>query len=188
MRQAVEDFSALAGASAGAPLRLAMRIGVNTGPVVFGAVGTTAEFTAMGDAVNLAARLEAAAPVGEILISHDIYRHVRGLFDVQPLGPMNVKGKAEPVQTYIIQRAKRPPVPVHRDPKGSGRVRPGSSCDHQEMVGLGRFELPTSLNRAQLEKPYSRATVRYASANVNFADATMPSGAPLKRRWNSLIR
>jgi class 3 adenylate cyclase/tetratricopeptide (TPR) repeat protein len=85
---------------------LAMRIGVNTGPVLIGAVGTTGEFTAMGDAVNLASRLEHAAPVGGVLIAHDTYRHIRGIFDVQPQEPLVVKGKAEPVQTYVVQRAK----------------------------------------------------------------------------------
>ncbi len=85
---------------------LALRIGVNTGPVILGPVGTTGEFTAMGDAVNLASRVEHAAPVGGILISHDTYRHVRGIFDVQPQAPLAVKGKAEPVRTYVVQRAK----------------------------------------------------------------------------------
>jgi class 3 adenylate cyclase/tetratricopeptide (TPR) repeat protein len=94
------------GAHGGAPLQLAMRIGVNTGPVLLGAVGSTGEFTAMGDAVNLASRLEHAAPVGGILISHDTYRHVRGVFDVLAQEPIQVKGKAEPVQTYVVQRAK----------------------------------------------------------------------------------
>jgi len=85
---------------------LQMRIGINTGLALLGAVGTTGEFTAMGDTVNLASRLEHAAPIGGILISHDTYRHVRGLFDVQPLEPMTIKGKAEPVRTYVVQRAK----------------------------------------------------------------------------------
>lgn len=86
--------------------RLQMRIGINTGPVLLGAVGTTGEYTAMGDTVNLASRLEHAAPVGGILISHDTYRHVRGVFDVQPLEPITVKGKAEPVQVYVVRAAK----------------------------------------------------------------------------------
>jgi class 3 adenylate cyclase/tetratricopeptide (TPR) repeat protein len=85
---------------------LAMRIGMNTGPVLLGQVGSTAEFTAMGDAVNLASRLEHAAPVGGVLVSHDTYRHVRGIFDVAVQEPLTVKGKAEPVQTYLVQRAK----------------------------------------------------------------------------------
>ena len=85
---------------------LAMRIGVNTGPVLLGQVGTTAEFTAIGDTVNLASRLEHAAAVGSVLISHDTYRHVRGIFDILPREPLTVKGKAEPVQTYVVLRAR----------------------------------------------------------------------------------
>ncbi len=85
---------------------LSLRIGVNTGPVLFGRVGTTGEFTAMGDAVNLASRLEHAAPAGSVLISHDTYRHVRGIFDVAAQVPIQVKGKAEEVQTYLVLRAK----------------------------------------------------------------------------------
>jgi class 3 adenylate cyclase/tetratricopeptide (TPR) repeat protein len=91
---------------AGDTRRLQMRIGINTGLVLLGEVGTTAEYTAMGDTVNLASRLEHAAPVGGILISHDTYRHVRGVFTVQPLEPIQVKGKAEPIQVYAVQRAK----------------------------------------------------------------------------------
>jgi class 3 adenylate cyclase/tetratricopeptide (TPR) repeat protein len=114
MQTAIEEFCAISlgahgrgeGAHRGAPLQLAMRIGVNTGPVLLGQVGTTGEFTAMGDAVNLASRLEHAAPAGGVLISHDTYRHVRGVFDVAVREPIFVKGKAEPVQTYLVQRAK----------------------------------------------------------------------------------
>ncbi len=85
---------------------LAMRIGINTGPVLLGGVGTTDEYTAMGDAVNLASRLEHAAPVGGVLISHNTYRHVRGLFSVQVQEPLQVKGKVEPIQTYVVQGIK----------------------------------------------------------------------------------
>ncbi len=94
-------------ADAGDAPRFQMRIGINTGLVLLGEVGTTAEYTAMGDAVNLASRLEQAAPVGGILISHDTYRHVRGLFNVVgPLEPLRVKGKVEPIQVYLVRSAK----------------------------------------------------------------------------------
>jgi len=83
-------------------IALKMRIGLNTGSVFLGEVGITAEFTAMGDAVNIASRLERAAPIGGILISHAVYRHVRGLFDVEIQAPFVVKGKAEPLQTYVV--------------------------------------------------------------------------------------
>lgn len=87
-------------------LGLAMRIGVNTGPVLLGTSGTVGEFTAVGDTVNLASRLERAAPEGGVLISHDTYRFVRGVFDVTPQAPFAVKGKHDPMRTYVVQRAK----------------------------------------------------------------------------------
>lgn len=106
VRAALAMQEAVAGFCGTHNVPLAMRIGVNTGPVLLGAVGTTAEFTAIGDTVNLASRLEHAAPVGRVLIAHDTYRHVRGIFDVQPQKPLTVRGKAAPVETYVVLRAK----------------------------------------------------------------------------------
>ncbi len=85
---------------------LAMRVGISTGPAHLGAVGTTAESTVMGDTVNLASRLEQLAPIGGVLISHETYRSVRGVFDVQALGEVEVRGKREPVRLYVVERAK----------------------------------------------------------------------------------
>jgi class 3 adenylate cyclase/tetratricopeptide (TPR) repeat protein len=82
---------------------LRMRIGINTGPVLLGLVGTTTEYTAMGDTVNVASRLEHAAPIGGILISQDTQRHVTGIFDIETLEPITVKGKTEPIQVYVVR-------------------------------------------------------------------------------------
>ncbi|MBP6015114.1 MAG: AAA family ATPase [Candidatus Promineofilum sp.] len=113
---------------------LALRIGVNTGPVVLGGMGTTGELTAMGDAVNLASRLEHAAPVGHVLISHDTYRHVRGIFDVTAREPLIVKGKAGPVQTYVIQRAK--PRAFHLGTRGVEGVETRMIGRDAELLAL----------------------------------------------------
>jgi class 3 adenylate cyclase/tetratricopeptide (TPR) repeat protein len=112
-RQAVRAALAMQAALAefrGGGTVMQMRIGIHTGPVVLGPVATTQEFTATGDTVNLASRLEGHAPVGGILISHDTYRQVYGLFDVRALPPLEVKGKAEPVQVYLVLQAKPRPL------------------------------------------------------------------------------
>jgi serine/threonine protein kinase len=91
-------------ASASAPL---MRAGVSTGRALLGEVGATGELTVTGDAVRLASRLQQAAPPGSILLSHDTYTHVRGVFSVHPPESLEtgVRG-AEPVQFYRVERAK----------------------------------------------------------------------------------
>src|SRR5215203_168299 len=83
-----------------------LRIGINTGPALLGTVGTVGEYTAIGDTVNLAQRLEAAAPKGGTLISYDTHQHVRGIFDVTALTPIMVKGKSEPIQVYTVNGVK----------------------------------------------------------------------------------
>ena len=87
---------------------LDLRIGINTGPVVARYSGKSQEqdFTVVGGTVNLANRLEKTAPVGGILISHDTYRHVRGVFQVMEQAPLKVKGRDRLVQTYLVQRLK----------------------------------------------------------------------------------
>jgi len=84
---------------------LSVRVGVNTGLVAVGGQ-TEAEDTLMGSAVNLASRLQNAAPVGGVLISHETYRHVRGSFDIMESEPVVAKGFAEPVRAYRVLRAK----------------------------------------------------------------------------------
>lgn len=94
---------------------LAIRIGINTGPALLGRVGTMGEYTAMGDTVNVAKRLEQAAPRGGILISHDTYRDTyrdtypaaRGVFAAQAMKPIRVKGKVKPLQTYAVRPGVR---------------------------------------------------------------------------------
>jgi predicted ATPase/class 3 adenylate cyclase len=82
-----------------------VRVGIHTGPVLLGG-GVDAEGSIRGSTVNIAARMEQSAPVGGLRISHDTYRHVRGVFDVAPEPPIAVKGVDEPLATYLVRGVK----------------------------------------------------------------------------------
>ena len=82
-----------------------LRVGINTGPALLGG-GVDAEGSIRGVTVNIAARMEQTAPTGGLRISHDTYRHVRGIFDVVQQEPIKVKGIAGPVRSYLVLKAK----------------------------------------------------------------------------------
>src|SRR5438094_612625 len=88
-------------------VRLALRIGINTGEVVAGLLAGEVQsaYTVVGDTVNLAQRLEAAAPAGEVLIGPVTYRVVKNDFEIETPPPVTVKGKSAPVRVYRIIRA-----------------------------------------------------------------------------------
>ncbi len=79
-------------------------IGINTGDAVIGNIGSKnrLDYTAIGDTVNMAARLESNAKAGQILISQSTYERVHHLFEVLPLGEIKVKGKEKPVSVYRV--------------------------------------------------------------------------------------
>ena len=89
----------------------AMRIGINTGPVVVGEVGSDLayEYTAMGDAINMASRLQSAARPMTILIGENTYRFIAPLCECLDLGKITVKGKQEPLQVYEVKGLKSHP-------------------------------------------------------------------------------
>ncbi len=81
-----------------------MRIGLNTGLVVVGNIGSDLhmEYLAIGDTVNLAARIQSAAEPDTVFITESTRRLVASLFEFEDRGKIVVKGKAEPIQVYRI--------------------------------------------------------------------------------------
>ncbi|HEX8351675.1 MAG TPA: protein kinase, partial [Pyrinomonadaceae bacterium] len=102
----VAGTQAGAGVEAAGPARL-LRVGVSTGLVLLSQAGTTGELSVTGDPVRLASRLQQESPVGGVLISHDTYRHVRGVFDVLRPETLQAGVRAEPQQFYRVLRAKQ---------------------------------------------------------------------------------
>jgi class 3 adenylate cyclase len=109
MVAAIDEFARQLQASHGIDFRI--RAGINTGPVVVGNVGTDLryEYTALGDAMNIAARMQAAADPGSILITASTHRLVADAFATEDIGEIAVKGKSEPVHAYRVLAAKTVP-------------------------------------------------------------------------------
>ena len=88
---------------------LSMRLGLNTGPVVVGRIGDDLrmDYTAQGETVNLAARLQGAAEPDGVLISEAMHALVAGYFVADEVGPLTLKGIATPVKAYAVRSRRR---------------------------------------------------------------------------------
>ena len=129
---------------------LELRIGVNTGEVVTG----TEERLATGDAVNIAARLEQAAQPGEVLLGAETRALVRDAVVAEAVTPLELKGKAEPVDAYrlVSLRAEVSPRPLVGAMVGRGRELARLQAAMAQAVADSSCQLFTVLGAAGVGK------------------------------------
>jgi class 3 adenylate cyclase/tetratricopeptide (TPR) repeat protein len=135
--QAVHDYGQEVKSRLG--IELDVRVGINTGLVVVGAVGSDlrVEYTALGNAINLAAGMEQAAEPGSVLVAEATYKQTVPLFDYEEIQDVPIKGRQEPLTAYR---------PLAR------KAEPGS------LRGLSGLSSPLIGRKGQLEILWSAAT------------------------------
>ncbi|GAB4540345.1 MAG: adenylate/guanylate cyclase domain-containing protein [Haliangiales bacterium] len=106
MRDALAEFNRTREAENQAPIRIG--IGINTGKVITGAIGSTRalQYTAIGDAMNVASRLVGVALPDEIILSEETFRQVQSRVEAEAMPPVKVKGKADEQKIFRFTALK----------------------------------------------------------------------------------
>lgn len=106
VRQVVAEYALEARAAWGVE-NLNVRIGINSGRVATGLVGgVEKQLQALGDAVNVGARLQSLADPGSIVIGPQVARAIAGEFEIRPIGPVAVKGRTKKVEAFVLVSAE----------------------------------------------------------------------------------
>lgn len=107
MHSALRILPVIEEMSQGLQSPLAVRIGIETGEAVVDLGGGSArQGMVFGDVVNTASRLQSVAPTGGILVGERTYRLARSTFEFEPMEPVRVKGKAEPLAVWLLKGAR----------------------------------------------------------------------------------
>ena len=187
MQDAMEEINA--GLPSGAHFEL--RVGVNTGEVLAGAVGET--YTVVGDTVNVASRLQSAARPGSVTVGERTMRATDAAVRYETLEPLTLKGKAEPVPAWeavglIAEHSVRRVAPARESPL-VGRQQELATLDslYERVVREGTSHLVTVVGEAGVGKSRAAARVRGAprAAPVRAHRAHRPL-PPLRERHRVL--
>jgi class 3 adenylate cyclase/tetratricopeptide (TPR) repeat protein len=141
-----------------------VRVGVNTGEVLVGALRAAGEYTAMGDVVNTASRLQAAARPGQVIVGPLTHAATRGVVRYEPLGALVVKGREEAVEAWTAEEVVA--LPGQRPKRG----RASLIGRDPEMALLRRmFDTAVKRQRAQLVLLFGEAGVGKSRLAIELA-------------------
>ena len=178
LRASLEMMEAIAAFNRKHGTDLGLHIGVNTGRVIAGKIGAEGrrDYSVMGDAVNLAARLEDASSRGEIFVGPNTYRRTAAVFDFEKIPPLNLKGKEAPVEVHRLVGLKASPKPV-RGIEGLRAALVGRDSELEQLrsalaaLQRGRGNIVTIVGEAGLGKSRLIAELRESlPVNVSWAE------------------
>jgi class 3 adenylate cyclase/tetratricopeptide (TPR) repeat protein len=216
MQEAMADINAGLDETHG--VSFALRVGVNTGEVLAGAVGR--DYTVIGDTVNVAARLQTAGRPGSVTVGERTYRGTRHAVDYRPLEPLELKGKADRVNAWeaigvvaaqpagrVLARSEAPLVGRREELRLItslyGRVvseRRPHLVTVIGQAGVGKSRLMRELQR-ELERrpnpptlrqgrclPYGSSIVFWALGEVVRAECGIVDTDPAEVAWDKMAR
>jgi ABC-type transport system substrate-binding protein/class 3 adenylate cyclase len=116
VQRALRDYAGEVESAYG--VELAARVAVNTGPAVISenADDGTVRYNALGDTVNVAARLQAAAPAQAVVVGPATARQVESWFELEPLGALDLRGRSAPVDAFVVAGEREEPRPAPARP------------------------------------------------------------------------
>jgi class 3 adenylate cyclase len=164
-----------------------LRVGVNTGEVLAGAVGEAA-YTVVGDTVNVASRLQTAARPGSVTVGERTMRATDAAVRYEPLEPLTLKGKAEPVPAWeavglIAEHAVRRVAPARESPLvGRQQELAALATLYERVVREGTSHLVTivgeaGVGKSRLLREFERRLAQHPSAPTVRTGRCLPYGS-----------
>ncbi len=186
MQECLKEFNQDTG------LCLSLSIGINSGMVIAGGVGAEGkmDYTVMGDAVNVAQRLQSAADKGQILVSRSVQTYCESAFEFQTTQPIEMKGKEKPYEAFILKGRKKsesskeksqlPPL-IGRDAELllMDRLLDEASAGRGQILfmtgeaGIGKSRLRLELKRRAEEKNFRFFEAKCSSITRSTAYASL---------------